>query len=69
MKLDLSSLRVGVVTAVIVGLGIGTSNGQSPESDPPQTAWGAPDLQGVWTSGTLTDLERPEEYAGQAFLS
>ena len=35
----------------------------------PRTPDGRPDLQGVWTSGTLTDLERPEEYAGQAFLT
>jgi len=69
MKLDLISLRVSAIIVVIIGLGIGTANGQSEASDPPQTAWGTPDLQGVWTSGTLTDLERPEEYAGQAFLS
>ena len=25
----------------------------------PRTAWGEPDLQGVWTSATLTPLERP----------
>jgi hypothetical protein len=25
----------------------------------PRTAWGAPDLQGVWSSGTVTPLERP----------
>ena len=31
---------------------------------PPRTAWGAPDLQGVWTSSTLTPLERPTELAG-----
>ena len=35
----------------------------------PRTPDGKPDLQGVWTSGTLTDLERPEEYAGRAFLT
>ena len=35
----------------------------------PRTPDGKPDLQGVWTSGTLTDLERPEEYAGREFLS
>ena len=69
MKRDLKLLRAGAIAAVILGLSIGAANGQAPEADPPRTAWGAPDLQGVWTSGTLTDLERPEEYAGQAFLS
>jgi hypothetical protein len=36
---------------------------------PPRTAWGAPDLQGVWTSSTLTPLERPTELAGKEYLT
>ena len=35
----------------------------------PLTAWGAPDLQGVWTSATLTPLERPERQAGRELLT
>ena len=35
----------------------------------PQTAWGTPDLQGVWDFRTITPLERPEELGEQAFLS
>lgn len=35
----------------------------------PQTSWGAPDLQGVWTTATATPLERPEHYADRRFLS
>ena len=35
----------------------------------PQTAWGTPDLQGVWDFRTITPLERPEELGDQAFLS
>ncbi len=27
----------------------------------PRTAWGSPDLQGLWTSATLTPLERPQQ--------
>ena len=27
----------------------------------PRMPWGAPDLQGIWTSATLTTLNRPEE--------
>ncbi len=33
--------------------------GQAPEL--PRTAWGAPDLQGVWDFRTLTPMERPVE--------
>ena len=35
--------------------------------DIPRTAWGAPDLGGVWTNSTLTPLERPEEYGDREF--
>ena len=35
----------------------------------PRTAWGAPDLQGVWDYRTMTPLERPREFAGKAVMS
>ena len=35
--------------------------------DIPRTAWGAPDLGGVWTNSTLTPLERPAEYGDREF--
>ena len=35
----------------------------------PRTAWGDPDLQGVWDFRSLTPMERPAELAGKARLS
>jgi hypothetical protein len=35
----------------------------------PKTAWGQPDLQGVWDQTTGTPLERPAEYQGRAVLT
>ena len=35
----------------------------------PRTAWGDPDLQGVWTNATLTPIERPAALADQAVLT
>ena len=35
----------------------------------PRTAWGDPDLQGIWNNNTITPLERPAELADQEFLS
>ncbi len=35
----------------------------------PQTAWGAPDLQGVWDFRTITPMERPEDLGDKAFLT
>ncbi len=37
--------------------------------DVPQTAWGHPDLQGVWDFRTITPMERPAGRADQAFLT
>jgi hypothetical protein len=36
---------------------------------PPRTAWGEPDLQGVWSYATITPLERPGDQAGREVLS
>ena len=36
---------------------------------PPRTAWGVPDLQGVWNHGTATPLERPEQHVGRQRLT
>lgn len=35
----------------------------------PRTEWGAPDLQGVWNYGTMTPLQRPQEWAGIEVLA
>jgi hypothetical protein len=35
----------------------------------PRTAWGDPDLQGIWTFNSLTPLERPAALAGKVFLT
>ena len=48
--------------------------GQTPsEFDPdykaPRTPHGQPDLQGFWSNAILTPLERPAEFADQAFLT
>ena len=42
---------LGLVPAAVLG-----------QTAPPRTAWGAPDLRGVWSHGTATPLERPERY-------
>ena len=35
----------------------------------PRTAWGAPDLQGVWDYRTMTPLERPREFGNKTTLT
>ena len=43
--------------------------GQSASGKLPRTAWGDPDLQGVWNYATMTPLERPRELADKAILT
>ena len=63
--------RVSVTIVVAVFLMAGGAFAQPAESGPSSavTAWGAPDLQGVWDFGTLTPLQRPEDQADKAFLT
>ena len=46
-------------------------SGQPPAEGytPPLTAWGHPDLQGVWNNNTNVPLERPDEFAGRETLT
>jgi hypothetical protein len=67
--------------AVIIGaaLGAGTVACLAPRAEQttsasktrtaPRTAWGDPDLRGVWTGSSITPLERPEQFAGREFLT
>ena len=40
-----------------------------PDYEAPRTPDGQPDLQGIWSNAILTPLERPAEFADQAFLT
>ena len=42
---------------------------QSTTAGPPRTAWGDPDLGGVWDFRTITPLERPGDLGDQEFLT
>ena len=35
----------------------------------PKTAWGDPDLQGIWTSSGATPFERPNNLSGREILT
>ena len=47
---------------------LGDASAQS-EDETPRTAWGHPDLQGVWTNVGVTPLERPSEFGERQLLT
>ena len=53
----------------------GSSTGDTGKKDteetwaPPRTAWGDPDLRGVWSYASLTPLQRPVQFAGNEFFT
>ena len=56
--------------AAVVLLVPAAAFGQSGSADSvPRTAWGAPDLGGVWDYNSLIPLERPAEYEGREFMT
>ena len=57
------------VSAAAVAVAVGLSSAPVAAQDAPRTAWGAPDLQGVWDFRTITPLERPEALGDQTFLT
>ena len=69
-------LTVPLLALVLPGAaGVATAEAQTQRAEAREgagglrTAWGDPDLQGVWDFRTITPLERPAELADQEFLT
>ena len=64
------SWRMLMAAAVVVGIaGVGVVSLEAQSSATPRTAWGDPDLQGLWTNTTTTPMERPDDLADKESLS
>ena len=55
---------VGVILAVIALLKVAPA-GSATQAPGSKTAWGDPDLQGIWTDDYQTPLQRPAKYANK----
>ena len=67
----MSRLSFAVASVVLAAmLAPAAAVGQPSEAPPPpRTAWGDPDLRGIWNNATLTPLQRPANLADRAFLT
>jgi hypothetical protein len=70
----LGAATAAILAIATVGLGAGQAtktvsraNRNAPAA--PRTSWGAPDLQGVWSTATVTPFERPKEFADKETLT
>ena len=59
----------GRVVVMLLVFGLVAVSAPTMAQEIPETAWGAPDLQGVWDFRTITPLERPEDLGDQEFLT
>jgi len=58
-----------VISALLAGQSANESPAVSSQSAASRTPWGDPNLQGIWTDGYETPLQRPAKYAGREFLT
>jgi hypothetical protein len=80
MRACFSALTVTVAIATsgaVISISIAPTSAQSPATSPTApahsvtltTAWGEPDLQGIWTDESDTPLQRSPKYANQEFFT
>jgi hypothetical protein len=64
---------IGILSPVIVAASVAmhaqTSDSIQRTGTPPRTAWGDPDLRGLWNYATMTPLERARELAEKAIFT
>src|SRR5262249_4523757 len=65
----IQSIGASVLVVAAVGVLRPPTAANESASAPPKTAWGEPDIQGIWTDESDTPLQRPAKYANQEFFT
>jgi hypothetical protein len=67
---------IAAAASTVISLSVTPTSAQAPavsgvalKTPPLKTAWGEPDLQGIWTDEFDTPLQRPAKYANQEFFT
>src|SRR5215467_9630890 len=67
---------IAAATSAAISVSVTRTSAQAPavsgaglRAPPLKTAWGEPDLQGIWTDEFETPLQRPAKYANQEFFT
>ena len=68
IRLLMSMGAPAVIALALVALQSRDTTAQD-QAAAPKTAWGEPDLQGIWTDETNTPLQRPARFANQEFFT
>jgi hypothetical protein len=56
-------MRSGALLVAMLALGLsGVAHAAPAPYQPPRTAWGAPDLEGLWSNAWITTLQRPPRF-------
>ena len=56
-------MRIHVLFVSLLSVALPVTAHAQTSAEPPRTAWGAPDLVGIWDFRTMTPLERPADLA------
>jgi len=62
-------LRVGALVGAVILPSVAWAQAPAAGWKAPRTSWGHPDLQGIWSTATITPLERPDDLAGKAVFT
>ncbi len=67
--MNIRAFTLSATVMAVTAVGAGGVVPAAAQSAAPRTAWGDPDLQGIWDFRTITPLQRPEDLADRKFLT